>query len=715
MEVGDHVVLLIDGNLNMKGSDLSRTLQQLSLQEIILSKHGLQGSATNKRNSTSTPIDGIWMTAGLSYDKCSYFAYDAVAPTDHCCLWVDLSFISAFGHTMPPLGRRQPKRLHCKDPRLVDNNIYLYHQFARPLQLFARIKDLESKAHTMSKYAIVQEYEALDSLRCEATAFAERNCRKLRTGQVAFSPELRLSRLKIQAWLLLIAKIKKQRVSSRLLSRTLKKALLPQQVRACSLEELQTHLKDEYKDYYNIKGEAKELRATALDNLAEALAQKGDTTKDRVLKALRDREAQRASARKIRFLQGKIRTGSTTMITTTDSDGNKIDIMDQIDLEKAILDNNMHKFSQSAHTPFYQPPLRDEFGFKGITSTAQAALAGLNESDSLDERHLDVIAQWQIPQAVRDLGPLKMELSLESYISFWKNAREDTACYPSALSFSTMKAGAQDPNIAALDCIMTRLPLKFGFAPKCWKFCLDVMIMKKSGVTDLSGLMIVLFPVDCNFAFKHVGRSMMAIAEKTNSLAPEQYGSRKKHKAIDLAVNKALTFDILRQLKWAGAICSNDAKSCYDLIGHTQAALSMRRVGVPKNIINCLFTTLQEAVHKVRTGFGDSKAHYGGKVWLVPIHGIGQGNGTGPAIWAVVSTPLLNVLREKGFGCELLCPLSSEYYRFVGYAFVHDSDIIQSALTEEPDAARLQLQEAIDTWEFSLKATCGAIVPEKTV
>ena len=205
---------------------------------------------------------------------------------------------------------------------------------------------------------------------------------------------------------------------------------------------------------------------------------------------------------------------------------------------------------------------------------------------------------------------------------------------------------------------------------------------------------------------------MMQVAEKTKSLTPEQYGSRKKHKAIDLAVNKALTFDILQQLKRAGAICSNDAKSCYDLIGHTQASLSMQRVGVPKSIINCLFTTLQEAVHQVRTGFGDSKSFYGGKTWLVPIHGIGQGNGAGPAIWAVVSTPLLNVLREKGFGCELICPLSSEYFRFVGYAFVDDTDLIQSQLVEHPEQARLNLQKAIDTWEACLKATCGAIVQE---
>jgi hypothetical protein len=76
----------------------------------------------------------------------------------------------------------------------------------------------------------------------------------------------------------------------------------------------------------------------------------------------------------------------------------------------------------------------------------------------------------------------------------------------------------------------------------------------------------------------------------------------------------------------------------------------MQRIGVPKAAINCLCTTLQEAVHFVRTGYGDSKSSYGGPVWIVPIHGIVQGNGAGPDIWVVVSTPLLNVLCQKGFG-----------------------------------------------------------------
>jgi hypothetical protein len=349
------------------------------------------------------------------------------------------------------------------------------------------------------------------------------------------------------------------------------------------------------------------------------------------------------------------------MVTTVDQDGNKTDLTKQQDIEQAIPDNNLSKFFQCSKTPFYLTPLKEEFGFKGLTSATQAALAGVYDSNhNIDTRILEVIKKWQLPESVRELGAIPMHMSLDSYRRFWKKAREKTACFPGPLFFPTMKAGAFDEQIAEMDWALTRIPLEGGFASKRWKQCVDVMLLKKLGMTELSSLQtIVLFPVDCNFAFKHVGKELMKIAEQTKRLEPEQCGSRKRRRAIDLAVNKALTFDILRQLKRAGAICLNDTKSCYDLIGHMQAPISMQRVGVPRNIFNCLFTTVQEAVHRVRTSFGDSKATYGGLVWLVPIHGIGQGNGAGPVIWAVVSTPILNVLWEKDFGCELVRPLST--------------------------------------------------------
>jgi hypothetical protein len=276
IDKGDHVLLILDGNYNMKNSDFSKALQQLTMEKVILKRHGLNGPATYKRNLTNTPIDGIWATQGICIENGGYFAYEEVIMnTDHRCLWVDIPFSSIFGHSLPPSKRRNARRLHCKDPRLVENFIRLYHQFAAPLKLFERVNLLEINAKHMSKSQLIEEYEELDSIRCQVTASAEAKCRKLRTGQVAFSPELNEARSIIKAWSLLVNKAKGQKVSSRMISRALKKTTLPTEVIRYKETLLQEKLKEAYQSYYRIKGNAKELRQSALENLAEAIAASG--------------------------------------------------------------------------------------------------------------------------------------------------------------------------------------------------------------------------------------------------------------------------------------------------------------------------------------------------------------------------------------------------------------------------------------------------------
>jgi hypothetical protein len=159
----------------------------------------------------------------------------------------------------------------------------------------------------------------------------------------------------------------------------------------------------------------------------------------------------------------------------------------------------------------------------------------------------------------------------------------------------------------------------------------------------------------------------------------------------------------------------SNSKSCYDLIGHAQAALVMQRMGVPKSAVNCMFMMLQEAVHKVRTGYGDSTTSYGGKSNSTPMHGICQGNGAGLAVWAVLSSPLLEIQRKKGFGLYLFTPLSKTEIKFLGYAFVDDSDLVQTLLQEGNRIDLVSLmQQSITSWEGSLSATSGALVPKKT-
>jgi hypothetical protein len=114
--------------------------------------------------------------------------------------------------------------------------------------------------------------------------------------------------------------------------------------------------------------------------------------------------------------------------------------------------------------------------------------------------------------------------------------------------------------------------------------------------------------------------------------------------------------DLLRQTRRAGALCANDAKSGYDRIVHNIATLCMHHLGVPCNPIKCMFTMLQGAAHKIRTAFGVSDKTYGPNR-DPPLQGIGQGNGAGPAGWALISTPLTNMMRTASFGFHLFLHL----------------------------------------------------------
>ncbi len=89
-----------------------------------------------------------------------------------------------------------------------------------------------------------------------------------------------------------------------------------------------------------------------------------------------------------------------------------------------------------------------------------------------------------------------MTISLPEYRHFWHKAKETTSCYPDALLFTTMKAGARSDLISDIECKLAKVSIKSSYSPLCWKKCLDVMILKKSGLTTIKSLRtVVLFPV----------------------------------------------------------------------------------------------------------------------------------------------------------------------------------------------------------------------------
>jgi hypothetical protein len=204
------------------------------------------------------------------------------------------------------------------------------------------------------------------------------------------------------------------------------------------------------------------------------------------------------------------------------------------------------------------------------------------------------------------------------------------------------------------------------------------------------------------------------MAKAYEQMLPEQYGSRKKHQAIEAALNKVLTQGIWRQKRQSGALCSNDAKSCYDRVVHPFAILCMLRLGYPMGPLISMFSMLQKMKHFICTAYGVSSSSFTSDE--VPFQGLGQGNGAGSTAWAVVSTPIINMVRAAGYGATFVSALSSSIIAFVCYAFVDDTDLVHTRPGQEHQGKDLipKMQEAVDHWEGGLRASGSALVPSKS-
>ena len=104
---------------------------------------------------------------------------------------------------------------------------------------------------------------------------------------------------------------------------------------------------------------------------------------------------------------------------------------------------------------------------------------------------------------------------------------------------------------------------------------------------------------DYNFNNKKLGRKTIEHAERYNLIAPDQYASRKWKRAVDHALNKRLSHDIIRMMRRPRALCSNDAKSCYDRVLHTIVGLSFRCKGLSDVPVQCMLKCIQQIKHHI--------------------------------------------------------------------------------------------------------------------
>ena len=160
-------------------------------------------------------------------------------------------------------------------------------------------------------------------------------------------------------------------------------------------------------------------------------------------------------------------------------------------------------------------------------------------------------------------------------------------------------------------------------------------------------------------------------------------------------------------------MCACDLKSCYDRVVHTAASLALQRVGVPISQIKCMFGTIQNLVHRIRTAFGLSKKSFGGKKskFRRPPQGMGQGNGAGPTVWSILSSTIFEELQSRGFSTPFLYSLSTGMFQLCGFSYVDDCDLISDGnnITE----VHTKLQTMLELWDELMEVNGAAIAPDK--
>ena len=707
------MIIMGDFNQDMEGNTtITRLMERQGLNNLMRERHG---NGPPSRQKGTKVIDAIWASPSIQMTRGGCKGGEPIL-SDHRVVWADITMDSILGTERglrETPQRRRMKTTHKK--ALKKFNSILQKQIKNhKLVEKARAlwKDIKGTGNMTEEQQ--QQFHTIDQQRIRAMVTAEKRSRKFRPNEIQFSPALQEAFCDIEVQRhMYYRKKKNKKVNISSVKRIKARWQIEKQYDiTLDQETTKRYLEKAHQTFYQIQKEAPDLREEFLAKQVREAEEKGNIQKAKEITTILENERNKSTHRRIKGARGMLERKGVRFIELQRDDGTKEVTDDKELMEMEIAESNQKRVAQANNT-----------------ETRQGPVGALLKDGDYDRWEEVIQGEWDIPLGTRKGTQLwleyiqehtyeerMIEISTEKYIQTWNKVKEDTSSAPSALNFSTMKAMKWNKRAAELHTIMANITLNTGIYPNRWEECVNSMLPKKKDQWQPDQLRLTsLLMADFNHNNKIIGRTAMRWAEERGLLADEQYGSRKRLSAELHALNKRLTLDILQAQRRPGVIIANDAKSCYDRILHFAAYSALRRAGVSRKTIHSMLEPIRKMSHKIRTAYGDSFTTYGGEDWERDPHGILQGNGAGPAIWALVSSPLLEILRQQGFGAKLYGAIGCQVFHMCGFAFVDDADIIQTGhLFEDSDKVLEKAQTELTLWEELIKATGGALVPGKS-
>jgi hypothetical protein len=715
---GERLLVFIDANEDVRKGPFQSlfTGPGLHMQDLTLLKHG---SLPTTHRRGCLPIDACFATPDVTADSATFRAFFS-SPGDHRMGVWDIRTSVLVGDDVHRIVRPPARRLACSVPKSVSRYTALLETHLKRHRVLPKLHALYLSQSGPLTHTQSAGLESIDRVVSEGMLYAEKRCRKLAMGDIAYSPA--------------VAKARRRRfLFKRILdlrngSRQVKASWIRREAHSLNilnplcvtLAQAQHNFDTADKEWALLKKrDPDSLRRDFLHDRAANTTGQYSSAAQRAAQQIIHRERTREDFRRIRYAIGSSRGGAVQQVEVLE-DGVYVEKTDQAEVEAALMDMVAQRFRLTEQTPFMQDPLLSSLGHLGLTATAQDILSGTYECpEEVDEYTKTFLTSLQFPSHPHMIPDISCEITKQDFQQYWRKAKERTSSSLSGLHFGHYKAAAHSDYLSELQAVKTQLAVT-GYSPLTrWRTSLVCMLEKVEGVIVVDKLRaILLLEADFNFSNGLIfSKRMMHQAETQQWIPDECYGSRKNCEAIEVALNRGFVWDITRQRRAPAAIVSVDAQTCYDRIQHSAGSLSARRWSVPPCAIYSMLSTIQRMVFHLRTGFGDSSGSFGGldPTSVHPFQGGCQGNRGAPALWFCLSVVLVRMLHSLGFVSTFRSAMSSASLSLSGFLFVDDTDLLAVASDHSvlPATIIARLQSTVNAWYGGLHASGGALKPEK--
>ena len=705
-EEGDKIILFLDSNEDMSEGILQRMLvgEDLEMIDAVSQQSKMPGPPTFVRGSRQ--IDAVWITPDIQVaSACFTPFYFGIG--DHRGIVIDIPKTSLIGGDTRTIYRPTARRLKC-------NEEHVWKAYCEKLEIYLRRHRVKEKldyiqAHYSSNHPRLRKaLNSVDRVISEGMRHAEKKCRKIRAGTVPYSPQLAEAGAKIKLWSLVIRHHLGSNINTRYIRRVAKKCKIKRAL-SCSLATARMNKMAAEANYKKLKKSAYRLRTEFLHHLIEM---KPNTKARRAIRMILKHEETRRAWRIINKGRGKEQlNGVSAVQIKTNNDWTTVTT--RIEVEKAIMDNNSKRFHLASTTPLMQPSAVKGIGYLGNTPLADNIINDnfipSSQLDGYTQKFLKFIGKRPT------LPAISSTISSCDFKSYWQRSKEKTSSSMSGRHFGHYKAASKNTFLTAIHSKFCNIASVCGTSINRWERGLTVMLEKIKGNIKVDKLRaILLMEADFNFFNKLMfGHRLMRQNILYKRMPQELYGGLPNRSAQEVGINRRLVLDIFRLKRRCGVVAGVDAAQCYDRIVHSLAILILRNEGAQINPLLCMFGAIQGMTYFLRTTFGESSTHYGGRQ-SIPFQGTCQGNGASPAMWLMVSMYLVLLAREEGHTTTFSSGFSGLTLILIGFLFVDDTDlIVMGSSTDDANIVINKMQKAIEFWNGILRVSGGALKPEK--